>query len=178
VTVVVRSTTEDEAEMVVARRIEFLGAVRGPSFRPSHDLVERTHSWVAAEQRAGRLHSWVAEDGPEFVGVVSLLLWPRPPQPEDIRTLEGYIINMYVPPTRRRLGIGRRLLAHCRAGAEQLGVRKLLLHATEEARPLYESSGFAPKMNWMELPVGHRTRPGRRDEPSNVDRTPTSGAGR
>lgn len=130
-TAVVRPTTGNEIEMVASQRIEFLRAVRGRDFRPSQDLVERTCSWVAAEQRAGRLHTWIAEDGPEFVGMVSLLLWPRPPQPEDDRTVEGYIINMYVPPNHRRQGIGRRLLEHCLAAADEHGVRKFGSEAIE-----------------------------------------------
>lgn len=152
-TVVVRSATPEDLETVVSRRIEFLGAVRGPGFRPSDDLVERTRSFVVAEQGAGRLHTRIAEDGPEFVGIVSVLLWSRPPQPEDTRTTEAYIVNMYVPPAHRRRGIGGRLLDRCLATAEELGVRKLLLHSTDEARSLYESRGFTPKANWMELPV-------------------------
>lgn len=151
--VLVRSATPEDIETVVSRRIEFLGAARGPEFRPSDDLIERTHSFVVAEQRAGRLHTWIAEDGPEFVGIVSVLLWPRPPQPEDTRTTEAYIINMYVPPANRRRGIGKRLLDACQQSAREFGIRKFLLHSTDQARGLYESNGFAPKANWMELHV-------------------------
>lgn len=87
--VLVRSATPEDLETVVSRRIEFLGAARGPGFRPSDDLVERTRSFVVAEQGAGRLHTSIAADGPEFVGIVSVLLWSRPPQPEDTRTTEA-----------------------------------------------------------------------------------------
>lgn len=152
-TVVVRRAGMEDLGAVVSRRLEFLGAVRGPGFRPSDDLAARTRSFVVAEQRAGRLHTWVAEEGAEIVGIVSLLLWPRPPQPEDIRTTEAYIINMYVPPTHQRQGIGTRLLDCCLGSSEELGIRKFLLHATSDGRGLYASRGFAPKVNWMELPV-------------------------
>ncbi len=60
---------------------------------------------------------------------------------------------MYVPPAHRRRGIGGLLLDRCLAIAQELGVRKLLLHSTNEARGVYESRGFAPKANWMERPV-------------------------
>ena len=152
-TVVVRPATLEDLETVVSGRIEFLGGAREPGFRPSDDFVERTRLFVVAEQDAGRLHTWIAEDGPEFVGIVSMLLWSRPPQPEDIRTTDAYIINMYVPPAHQRQGIGRRLLGRCLNSAEQFGIRKFLLHSTDEGRDLYTSNGFAPKMNWLELPV-------------------------
>lgn len=153
-TVIVRSATEDDLKTVVTRRLEFLAAVRGPDFRPSEDFVAATRSFIAAEQRAGRLQTWIAEEADRFVGIVSVLLWPRPPQPEDTRTTEGYIINMYVPPAHQRQGIGTRLMDRCLAAAGELGVRKFLLHSTGPGRALYESSGFAVTPNWMELPVG------------------------
>jgi ribosomal protein S18 acetylase RimI-like enzyme len=153
VTVTVRAATVEDLETVVSLRVDFLGAVRGPDFRPSDGFVERTRSFVMAEHHGGRLHTWIAEEGSEPVGIVSVLLWSRPPQPEDARTTEAYIINMYVPPAHQRQGIGRRLLDCCLESAEELGIRKFLLHSTDEGQALYESSGFAPKVNWMELPV-------------------------
>lgn len=152
-TVAIRRATVEDLGTVVLRRLDFLGAVRGPGFRPSADFLERTRSFVSAEQRAGRLHTWIAEDGRESVGIVSVLLWSRPPQPEDARTVEANIINMYVAPTHQRQGIGKALLGCCLESAEELGIRKFLLHSTDEGRSLYASIGFAPTVNWMELPV-------------------------
>ena len=152
--VIIRFATPEDLDMVVSRRIEFLGEVRAPDFRPTVELIDSTRSFVTVEQNAGRLHTWIAEDGPEFVGIVSVLLWPRPPQPEDIRTTEAYVINLYVPAAHRGRNIGRQLLNACLDSSEQFGIRKYLLHSTVEARELYESSGFAPNANWMELPAG------------------------
>jgi GNAT superfamily N-acetyltransferase len=151
--VTVRTATVEDLETVVSLRVDFLGAVRGPDFRPSDDFVERTRSFVVAEHHGGRLHTWMAEEGSEPVGIVSMLLWSRPPHPEDARTTEAYIINMYVLPAQQRRGIGRRLLDCCLQSAAELGIRKFLLHSTAEGHVLYESSGFAPKVNWMELPT-------------------------
>ncbi|CAN5781466.1 hypothetical protein BH23ACT2_BH23ACT2_17680 [soil metagenome] len=152
-TFIVRTATRDDLEIVVSCRIAFLGSVRGPDFRPSGGFVERTRSFIQAEHQAGRLHTWIAEDRADIVGIVSVLLWPRPPQPEDGRIIEAYIINLYVPPAHERRGIGRQLLEHCLNSAEELGIRKFLLHATDEGRSLYDAMGFGPKPDWMELPV-------------------------
>ena len=151
--VIIRFATPEDLNTVVSRRIEFLGEVRAPDFRPTDELIEKTRSFVSVEQSAGRLHTWLAEDGHEFVGIVSMLLRPRPPQPEDTRTTEAFVINMYVPAAYRRQGIGRRLLDACLESSEQFGIRKFLLHSTDQARELYASSGFVPDANWMELSV-------------------------
>jgi GNAT superfamily N-acetyltransferase len=154
VTVVVRAATSEDVDTVVALRLEFLDAVRGPAPRPSDDdFTDRTRSFVAAEQRAGRLHTWLAEEGSHPVGIVSLLVWPRPPLPEDERTADAYVINMYVSPAHRRRGIGRRLLDRCLGSAGELGIKRFQLHSTSDGRQLYESLGFAPSSTWMELPV-------------------------
>lgn len=167
-TVAVRPATVEDLDTIVSLRVEFLGAVRGPEFRSTDDFVESTRSFVAAEQRRGRLHTWIAESASQVVGIVSVLLWPRPPQPEDARTTEAYIVNMYVPPDYQGQGIGRLLLDRCLECAEGLGIRKFLLHSTDEGRALHEASGFAPKPNWMERPA----RPPAHTDVSSVGRNP------
>ena len=79
-----------------------------------------------------------------------MLLWSRPPRPHDRGTLDGYIVNMYVDPEHRGNGIGRRLLDACLAAADEFGVGRVFLHATDDGRPLYEASGFVANPNWLE----------------------------
>jgi GNAT superfamily N-acetyltransferase len=79
-----------------------------------------------------------------------MLLWSRPPRPHDRGTLDAYVINMHVAPEHRARGVGRRLLDACIAAAEEFGVGRLFLHATDEGRPLYESAGFRANPNWLE----------------------------
>ena len=74
-----------------------------------------------------------------------------PPLPEDARTLEGYLVNMYVKPEHRLRGIGKALLDECLADARASGLRRLNLHATDAARPLYHQVGFTSNDRWMEL---------------------------
>jgi hypothetical protein len=50
-------------------------------------------------------------------------------------------------------GLGRELLGRCLEAASALSLRRLLLYATDDARPLYASVGLAPNPSWMELPL-------------------------
>ncbi len=111
-----------------------------------------TRQFVDDEVAAGRMHSWLAEHEGSCVGIVSMLLWSRPPRPHDRGTRDAYIINMYVVPEHQRNGVGRRLLDACLAAADEFGIGKFLLHATDDGRPLYESTGFAANANWLERP--------------------------
>jgi GNAT superfamily N-acetyltransferase len=153
VTVAVRPATDADLDLVVQLRLDFLREVRGPDVALSAEFVVQTRAFVERERRAGHLLTWLAFDGPEPVGVVSLLLWGRPPLPEDPRSYEGYVINMFVVAPARRRGLGRELLAVCTDGARRAGARKLILHPTADGLPLYESSGFTAAAPRMELPL-------------------------
>lgn len=126
----IRETTEADLDAVAEMRLTFLAEHRG---------VDPTR--LPTEFRNAT------------VGVVTMLLLDLAPRPEDTSGVDGYIINMYVAPAHRRHGLGRQLLAACRREADQLGLRRLLLYATPDGKPLYESAGFEPNPNWMELPL-------------------------
>ena len=58
---------------------------------------------------------------------------------------------MYVNPADRGRGIARALFDACIASVPEDGVRRVVLHATDAGRPLYEKAGFRPNDDWMEL---------------------------
>ena len=93
----------------------------------------------------------LAEDGGECVGIVSVVLQTLPPRESDLRTTEGYVINMYVEPGHRGVGLGRRLLDAAMGAGPELGIRRWTLVATDDGRPLYERVGFTPNPSWMEM---------------------------
>lgn len=145
----IRRTTSDDVALVLEQRLAFLRAVRGDDSVGDSSFVEATRSFIDEETGSGRMHTWVAETT-RCVGIISLLLWARVPRPFDDESRDGYIINMYVEPGQRGRGLGRRLLDECLASRTEFGVGRFFLHATDEGRPLYESSGFRPNPNWLE----------------------------
>lgn len=147
--IVIELADTDDMEGVIARRFEFLREVRG-GVELDADFIRATRHFMRGEFDAGRLRSWIARDGDACIGVVSMLLWPRPPRPGDPSMLDGYVINMHVEPTLRRGGLGRRLLDACLADADTLGVGRVQLHTTDDGRALYESAGFAANERMLE----------------------------
>ncbi len=97
--------------------------------------------------------SWLAEADDAPVGLVSVVVHEVPPRPDDVRTREGLVVNMFVRTAHRRQGIGRLLLGACLRGARGLGLRRLNLYATPDGRPLYADRGFVTRDNWMVLDV-------------------------
>ena len=135
-------------------RIEFLAESRGVSPDDFPDrLSADTREFFERTQTKGRIFSWLVEDGDRRIGLASVVVHDVPPLPEDPRSSEGYIINMYVRPEFRGEGIGRRLLEACLGIADDHGIRRFYLYATASGRPMYEQAGFTAHEDWMVVQV-------------------------
>jgi ribosomal protein S18 acetylase RimI-like enzyme len=135
-------------------RIEFLAESRGMSPDDFPDrLLDDTRKFFERTLSSGRIVSWLVEDGENQIGLVSVVVHDVPPLPEDPRSSEGYIINMYVRPGSRGKGIGRRLLDACLGIAGDQGIRRFYLYTTTSGRPMYEQAGFTNHTDWMVLQV-------------------------
>jgi GNAT superfamily N-acetyltransferase len=58
--------------------------------------------------------------------------------------------NVYTDPAWRKRGVARALMAVVMQWASERSLDRLVLHASEEGRPLYVSLGFGPtrEMSW------------------------------
>jgi GNAT superfamily N-acetyltransferase len=117
--------------------------------QPMLEAAERALTeWLASGDYVGWLAS--PEDRPgEIVGGAGAQrrkLLPRPhpgggllrPGPEAI------ILNVYTDPAWRRRGVARTLMERAIAWAREEGIARLVLHASDDGRALYEDLGFEP----------------------------------
>ncbi|MCB0971358.1 MAG: GNAT family N-acetyltransferase [Acidimicrobiales bacterium] len=150
----IRRAGETDVDELVRLRLAFLDDVRGPgAVAAVPDLAAATRSWAESGTATGALASWLARLDGETVAATSLALHEVPPLPDDPRTRDGYLLNVYVVPRARRRGIARALLDEAAAAAASLGVRRLTLFATPEGEPLYRSEGFRTDPRWMARPI-------------------------
>jgi ribosomal protein S18 acetylase RimI-like enzyme len=102
-------------------------------------------AWLAPRLADERYFGWAVrtDDGRDVAGLGMMEIdWPpHPAHPLDDR--RGYILNVYVEPEARRRGLARMLMAEATAEAKRRGLSFMILHATDEGRPLYESLGWA-----------------------------------
>jgi GNAT superfamily N-acetyltransferase len=102
---------------------------------------------------AGTCVAWLAEapavDTP--LGSLAMLVYPRLPSPPNFRTIEGYILNVYVAPDWRHKGIASALTHAAIEHARRARFARLRLHASPFGRAVYERAGFHGRDDEMEM---------------------------
>jgi ribosomal protein S18 acetylase RimI-like enzyme len=118
-----------------------------------HEALERaTDSYLRDALPRGEYLAWVAEDKgqrPAVIGGAGVQLRPILPRPgadDDHPELgpEAIILNVYVEPHWRRRGIAETLMRTVLDALAVRGVRRIVLHASDDGRRVYERLGFVP----------------------------------
>jgi GNAT superfamily N-acetyltransferase len=127
---------------------------------PHHEgpLEEATAVYLRDAMPRGDYLAWVAEDeAATIVGGAGVHLRPILPRADTLAALEfgpeALIVNVYVEPAWRRRGAARALMVAILDALGARGISRVLLHASEEGRSLYESLGFTAT-NEMRLRLG------------------------
>jgi len=110
---------------------------------------EALRSMLEHDQYVGWLVS--PQNAPEKIvagaGVTLRRVAPHPQQNSTgqfdiVSGRQAIIQNVYTDPEWRRQGVGTLLMKEIIAWSEKTGIASLVLHASEEGRPLYEKLGF------------------------------------
>jgi GNAT superfamily N-acetyltransferase len=143
----IRTATLADAPVIVRHR-RAMWVDMGTGTPESLDAMDETFApYLARSLADGTYHGWMAHtaDG-RVVGSGGLIVheWLASPRDRNPRPRRAYIANMYTELFYRGRGIARcimnAILDWCRAD----GFESVILHASEQGRPLYESLGFEP----------------------------------
>jgi len=145
----IRRATVGDADVIAwhrARMFQDMADVSGDAFE-----ILRTKSRTRLEQwlDSGGYIGWLATpaDKPEtIVGGAGVQLQPILPRPVDTSTIgegrQAIIVNVFTEPQWRRQGIASLLVKEIVTWSKDQRIDRLLLHASDEGRSLYEKSGF------------------------------------
>jgi len=114
------------------------------------ELTAATAAYLRTVLPEGQYLAWVAEDtaSAQIVGGAGVQLRPILPRPRPGGGLElgpeAIVVNVYVDASWRRRGVAAALMRTLLGALSERGIRRVVLHASAEGRPLYERLGFAP----------------------------------
>ena len=113
------------------------------------DEVKKTASatkkWIGEKLSEGVLVGFIVKDGDGKVAG-SGCVWVREeqPRPDNPRQVVPYIMSMYTEKEFRRRGVGKMVMNAAITWCRENGYGRVVLHASDQGKPLYESFGFEP----------------------------------
>jgi GNAT superfamily N-acetyltransferase len=115
-----------------------------PAFAPGarERYIATYRAEMQAEMERGRLRAWIAEDDGLAIATVTLIWWLAPPSLDYPHRPRGQVSNVFTQPAYRRRGISRQLMLRLIAHAREMGIRRLVLWASDMGEPLYLGLGF------------------------------------
>ena len=145
----IRRATAQDADIISwhrARMFEDMGHVSGDAFEILRAKARtRLEQWIDN----GNYIGWLATpaDEPEMiVAGAGVQLQPILPRPLDVSTIgegrQGTIVNVFTEPQWRRRGIAGGLVKEIIAWSKNECLDRLLLHASDDGRSVYERLGF------------------------------------
>jgi len=141
----IREATSADSETIVRhRRAMFFDM----GFQDPALLEEMTKSfrgWLTEKMARQEYRSWFAVTGDGSIAAgagVWLMNWP--PGLHTSEPWRGNILNVYTEPAHRRRGLARRLVSIARDWCGDQGIHVVILHSSDQGRPLYEALGFQP----------------------------------
>jgi GNAT superfamily N-acetyltransferase len=126
-------------------------------------LVGATAEHLREAMPQGEYLAWVAvrtASPSECIGGAGVQLRPSLPRPGSAGGPvelgpEAIVLNVYVEPAWRRCGVGEALMRSVLTELAERKVQRIVLHASDEGRRLYERLGFVPT-NEMRLEPSQR----------------------
>jgi GNAT superfamily N-acetyltransferase len=141
----IRTATISDAEIITAHRRAMFFEMGYRDQAVLDGMSAAFRPWLRRKMEEGEYLAWlaVAADGSVAAGL-GLWLMDWPPHMVGPGSRRGNILNVYTNPDSRRQGLARRLmevaLDWCRANR----IRAVILHSSNDGRPLYERLGFRP----------------------------------
>jgi len=153
----IRRCTSDDAATIARHRVEMfrdMGDV--PTAELASELLERSTRALTALLADGSYVGWFAVDGnASVIAGAGVHIKPQLPRiSHDHVRIETcavpLAVNVYTEPHWRGQGIARALMRVLMEWATAQGTDRVLLHASDAGRPLYESLGFhgTNEMRW------------------------------
>jgi GNAT superfamily N-acetyltransferase len=139
----IRPATVEDAALITAQRRAMFFDMGHRDDRVLDAMADAFLPWVRDKMSAGEYLAWFAiADNDTVAAGAGLWLMDWPPHVVGPGSRRGNILNVYTHTEFRRQGLARRLTETAVDWCRVHGVRTVILHASDEGRPLYRALGF------------------------------------
>ncbi len=141
----IRVATAEDVEIIVRHRRDMFVDMGHRDEAVLDELVRSFRPWLMEKLSRQEYRGWfaVAPDGSIAAGA-GLWLMNWPPGLYTSEPWRGNILNVFTEREHRRKGLARTLVTAARDWAGQHGIRVVILHSSDQGRPLYQALGFQP----------------------------------
>lgn len=158
----IRRATVGDTAMIARHRIAMfrdMGCGGLPDERDAEPLEAASREYLSHALPSGLYRGCLVEQKHAVVGGGGLIIQRGVPRPENLYGHEeAYLLNVYVEPAHRRRGLARQLMDVMLAWCREHRLARVVLHASDDGRSLYESLGFTAVDNEMRLTLPRRAR--------------------
>ncbi|WP_283610026.1 GNAT family N-acetyltransferase [Faecalispora anaeroviscerum] len=137
-----RNGERSDSEQLTEMRVEYLKADWGTLTEEQEAAVKEQLPGYLERDLGESLTAYVAEENGRLAGTVLMLIVEKPAGPSALNGKTGTLMNVYVLPEYRKLGLGAKLVTMALEDARQRGLCHVDLQATAQGRKLYEYLGF------------------------------------
>jgi ribosomal protein S18 acetylase RimI-like enzyme len=159
----VREATEADIPLLARHRAAMFRDMGRLAAELERKLIDATAEYLGRALPRGEYLGWVAEttlSPREVVGGGGVQLRPILPRPRDSDGIElgpeAIVLNVYVEPGWRRRGVGEAVMRTLLDSLAERGIRRIVLHASDDGRRLYERLGFVSTNEMRLEPDGPR----------------------
>jgi GNAT superfamily N-acetyltransferase len=148
----IRPASLADIDLIARHRAEMFTEMRLLPSQLRSDLVSRTLDYLGQAIPAGEYVGWMASavDRPDVVvagaGVQRRRILPHPlivdERPSVAHGHQAIVLNVFTERSWRRRGLAAMLMHHVIDWARSSHIETLVLHASDDGRPLYEKLGF------------------------------------
>jgi len=138
-----RAATPEDAAVIAHHRAAMFYDMGFVSRAEAEQIAAAATPQLAARLAAGEYLGRLTENAGQVVAGGGMILRSLLPRPGALSGgEEAYILNVYTEPPHRGRGVARMVMRALLASCEERGVARVLLHASDAGRPLYESLNF------------------------------------
>lgn len=116
---------------------------------PDFDLIDENRRYFLEHIEDGTYFPLTAFYDEDEAGCAAACFYDELPSPDNSEGRCAKIMNVYVKPQYRGIGIARRMISLLVEEAGKRHCGKICLETTEEGRPIYKALGFAPMGDMM-----------------------------